>query len=149
MPPKHTLQQLIEIARAHSERAARTLGATRSRERAEQSKLQLLISYREEYLLRFAEASRKGLERLALINYREFMQRLDDAVRQQGELLARHQHKLEECRTDWRSANGKLKSFDTLDERRKSVERVVQRRREQRQHDEHAARRARGNEGQS
>ena len=140
MASKETLAQLIRLARSASEAAARALGAVQTREREENGKLELLVAYRKEYLARFEAAARAGLDGRGLVNYREFMQRLEDAITQQREHLAAHRRAVEKCRSDWQSAHGRLKSFDTLDARRRRSERLEERRRDQRRTDEQAAR---------
>jgi flagellar protein FliJ len=140
MASKQTLGQLIKLARTRSDTAGRALGAVQTREREELAKLELLVGYRKEYEARFAAAAREGLDRRRLSDYREFMLRLEEAIHQQQEQLALHRSAVDRCRSDWKSANGKLKSFDTLETRRRDAERLDERRREQRRHDEHAAR---------
>jgi len=140
MASKETLAQLIRLARSASDAAARALGVEQTREREENGKLELLVAYRKEYLARFEAAARAGLDGRGLANYREFMQRLEEAVAQQRDHLAAHRRAVEKCRGEWQSAHGRLKSFDTLDERRRRGERLEARRRDQRRTDEQAAR---------
>ena len=144
MPPKKSLQQLLEIARTRVDEVARSLGASCTREQEELSKLRLLLHYREEYVVRFGEASRAGLKRGAWTNYYEFMQKLDSAIGQQNELLDRHRGEVERLRAAWHAASGKLRSFATLDSRRKQAEHALEQRREQKEQDELALRRPRG-----
>lgn len=141
MASKQTLEQLIRLARSASDEAARALGTVQTREREEAGKLELLAAYRREYLARYEAASREGLDRRSLHNYREFMLKLEEAIHQQELHLAAQRRAVEKCRADWQSAHGKLKRFDTLDARRRESERHASRRREQRREDEHAARR--------
>ncbi|HUL93810.1 MAG TPA: flagellar export protein FliJ [Burkholderiales bacterium] len=138
MPPKKTLQQLIELARSKSDVAARSLGVSRSHEEEELGKLRLLLEYRKEYMLRFDDAARKGLDRSAWSNYHAFLHKLDDAIEQQHQVVARQHVAVEEHRTLWHAASRRLKSFDALDQRRQQAERVTERKREQREHDEFA-----------
>src|SRR5262245_20350926 len=136
MPPKKTLQHLIEMARSKSDSAARSLGASRSHEEDEIAKLRLLVDYRREYMLRFDEAGRAGLDRNAWSNYREFLHKLDAAIDQQKQVVAQHHRAVEERRSAWHAESRRLKSFDALDQRRQQAERVTERKREQREHDE-------------
>lgn len=140
MASKKTLQQLIELARQRSDTAARSLGASRSREEKESSKLKLLEGYRDEYSARLDQALRKGLDRGVWDNYRLFMLKIEAAFRQQRELLEQSRKQVEQCRSVWQAADGKVKSFATLDRRRQSAERVTDNRREQREQDEFASR---------
>ena len=140
MLPKHTLQRLIESARTVSDKAARTLGATHAREREEVSRLDLLIRYREEYLVRFGHTAGAGIDRDLWLNYRQFVAKLDAAIARQQEVIAEQQRHVERRRSEWRAANGRLRSFDVLEERRRSAEALAGRRREQRKQDEFALR---------
>jgi len=143
MLPKPVLQQLIETARSCSDSAARALGVTHTRELEETAKLDLLIRYREEYLVRFGHAAGRGMDRDLWVNYRQFVSKLDAAIAQQRDVIAQQQKNTERCRSDWRAANGRLRSFDALDERRRSAEALAGRRREQRKQDEFALRKNR------
>lgn len=140
MPPKATLRQLIDLARMRSDTAARSLGTTRTREHQEVEKLNLLLEYRKEYLLRFDQAARTGLERTAWNNYHEFIAKLDAAIRQQGEVIEQLHRRVEQCRNEWQTANTRLKSFTTLDQRRLQAESNRERRHAQREQDEFANR---------
>ena len=140
MPSKKTLHQLIEFARLRSENAARSLGVSRSREEEESSKLKLLEGYREEYSVRFDQALRTGLDRGAWDNYNQFILKLDAASQQQRDVLEQSRQQVEQCRAAWQRANSKVKSFNTLDQRRQSAERATDERREQREQDELASR---------
>lgn len=140
MLPKETLQRLIESARTHSDNAARALGATHARERDETSKLDLLIRYREDYLARFGRTAGAGIDRDLWVSYRHFVAKLDAAIVQQREVIVQQQKNLERCRSEWKTANGRLRSFDVLDERRRNAEALTGRRREQRKQDEFAQR---------
>lgn len=140
MLPKNTLRRLIEVARARSDTAARALGATHSREREEHNRLDLLLSYREEFLARFGQAAREGVDREVWLSYQQFVVKLEAAIVQQRELLAQQRQKVEQSRSEWRAANGRLRSFDTLEQRRRQAETVSARRSEQRQQNEFALR---------
>ena len=142
MPQKKTLQQLIELARLRSDNAARSLGVSRSQEEMASTKLKLLEDYREEYSARFDRAVRTGLDRGAWENYDQFMVKLDAAFRHQQELLEQSRRRVEQCRSDWQAASGRVKSFDTLDQRRQRAERATEQRREQREQDEFATRKS-------
>ena len=140
MPQKKTLKQLIELARSRCENAASQLSASRSREQADCSKLQLLENYRREYTERFDQARHAGLQRGVWDYHHQFILQLDSAIRNQRERVEMSRGSVEQCRADWRAANDKVKSFDTLDQRRQMAERAIEQRRERREQDEFASR---------
>ena len=137
MVPPDTLQKLIDMARRRSDLAARSLGASHTREREEESKLQLLIEYRLDYLRRYQHTARySGLNANQLANYQDFLRKLDTAIEQQQAVVMQSHSKVEHDRGDWRAANRKEKSFDTLSRRNEEEERVRANRREQREQDD-------------
>ncbi|MCC7485308.1 MAG: flagellar export protein FliJ [Burkholderiales bacterium] len=140
MLPKRTLQQLIEHAREKNDRAARALGATNSREREEHGKLDLLVNYRDECLARLVSSAREGMDRDTWLSYQRFVVKLDAAIEQQREQVALSRTLAEQSRSEWRAANGRLRSFDTLESRRVKAEAAAARRGEQRAQDEFASR---------
>jgi len=134
------LSKLMEVARRKTDVAAQLLGASCSRSREEENKLALLLDYRRDYQARFDAAIRAGVDRVELRNFHEFLRKLDVAIEQQQKIVAQHQGNVAARRDEWRAANRSLKSFDTLARREQAATTRRERKREQREHDETAAR---------
>jgi flagellar FliJ protein len=73
-------------------------------------------------------------------NYRNFLSTLDGAIEQQRAITVQAALRLDHGRGDWQHHARRLNSFDTLADRLRRQEAMVQAKREQRDSDERAAR---------
>ena len=81
MPPRPTMDQLIQLAEKKLDHAAQVLAARNTRERDAEAKLDLLVNYRADYFNRFGTAAAIGIDNHLLHNFRAFMQKLDTAAK--------------------------------------------------------------------
>lgn len=139
MPPRPTMDQLIELAEKKLDNAAQALAARNARERDAEAKLQLLVNYREDYFSRFGTAAAAGIDNHLLHNFRAFMAKLDTAINEQHAVVADARLSVRAAQTLWQAEQQRLKSYRVLADRRRSSERTRDARREQREQDEHAA----------
>lgn len=139
MPPRNTMDQLIDLAEKKLEHAAQALAARTARRREAEAKLQLLMNYREDYFKRFGSAAAAGIDNHLLHNFRAFMQKLDTAINEQHGVLADACLGVCDAQTLWRAEQQRLRSYQVLSERRRGTERARAAKREQREQDEHAA----------
>jgi flagellar FliJ protein len=103
-------------------------------------RLHELLRYREEYLQRYQQAASAGLVGTQLRDYQSFLAKLDQAVRQQQDLLARARAETEFERDKLRDVNGQIAAVGGVASRWSADERRVDERREQRHSDEHGQR---------
>lgn len=132
----NALDQLIELARYRSDSAARALAGQLQCASDERAKLDLLVRYRREYEEQFSKRSLHGMLTLQWRGYHEFIAKIDAAIRSQHEAVEHHELKSASVRKEWQQADRKLKSFDTLAERRLNAASRAQARREQDEQDE-------------
>jgi flagellar FliJ protein len=144
MTARFHLQPLLDVAHTRTDEAARKLGELVAAERDVEQKLKLLEEYRQEYNERFVQAARDGLTPDAWRNYSAFINKLDDAIGAQRKVVEQSRAKTAEGQQAWLAQRTKLKAFDTLSQRHQQVVNRQEARQEQKQSDEHAARRARG-----
>ena len=141
MATASALQTLLDLASKETDEAAKRLGlALRASEEAEQ-KLQLLLQYRDDYAQRSQASLAGGMSTTQLINFQAFMQKLDHAIAGQQKVTGDARGRAEQARSAWVVCEQKKMSFVTLAER---ADREATRRelwRDQKQNDEHAARR--------
>ena len=83
MPALSALELLIDLATNNADAQARNLGSALARESSQAKRLEMLHNYRGEYLGSFDRARRSGLTATALINFYNFLQKLDSAIDQQ------------------------------------------------------------------
>lgn len=146
MTARFHLQPLLDLAHTRTDEAARKLGELVAAERDVEQKLKLLEEYRQEYNERFVQAARDGLTPDAWRNYGAFISKLDDAIGAQRKVVEQSRAKTVEGQHAWLAQRTKLKAFDTLSQRHQQAINRQEARQEQKQSDEHAARRARGEE---
>lgn len=139
MSKRFPLEVVMDLAAKEADAAAGAIAQLRAKERAASQTLQMLETCRQDYQSRFELSSQSGLGNEQWRNYHEFSGKLDQAIAQQKEILAKcTQH----CQTGlhaWQLARIKLKSFDVLYERHRR--RIAQResRSEQSDQDERSA----------
>jgi flagellar protein FliJ len=134
------LTTLIELATKDVDEAAKRLGrAVRAVDDARQ-KLTLLSDYRDDYASRFQVTMTNGFTPMAYRNFQGFMDKLDQAIKGQQQLVRDAEWRVEQERGAWRESERKRISYDALASRAKSAADQKIARREQKQTDEQAAR---------
>jgi flagellar FliJ protein len=134
------LNTLIELATTEVDDAAARLGrALRAVEDAKQ-KLSLLAGYRDDYAQRFQHTMAAGFTPMAYRNFQGFMDKLDQAIDGQQQLVRDAEWRAEQERGAWRESERKRISYDALATRAKTAAGQKTARREQKQTDEQAAR---------
>lgn len=134
------LNTLIELATTEVDDAAVCLGrAVRAVEEAKQ-KLTLLTGYQEDYANRFQSTMASGFTPMAYRNFQGFMDKLDQAVNGQQQVVRDAEYRVEQARSNWRESERKRISFDALATRARTAADQKIAKREQKQTDEQAAR---------
>ncbi len=140
MAQKLPLDTLTDLARTRTEEAARRLGALQNARLSASQKLDMLLQYRQDYRDQLYALMDKGLPTARWRNYQAFLGTLDGAIEQQRAIVSQAAVRVDLGRTDWQQNKRRLNSFDTLAERVRRQELLVQARREQRDSDERSAR---------
>ena len=104
-------------------------------------KLHELQSYRDDYTQGFARRAKGGMGARDLVDYQAFMSRLDEAIKQQSQLVQRAQHDSDVQRRRWQEAAQRAKALGKVITRWQQEELQAADRREQREIDERAQRR--------
>ena len=141
MATSSVLHTLIDLANKEADEAAKRLGiALRVGEEATQ-KLELLQQYRDDYAERCQSNLSNGISTTQFNNFRMFMEKLDHAISGQQKVVIDANERVEQARAAWLVCEQKKMSFVTLSDResKKEVRRELWR--DQKQNDEHAARR--------
>lgn len=141
MATPSALATLIDLANKEADNAARKLGETqRLREEAAQ-KLDLLLQYRNDYAQRCQSNLASGISTTHLNNFHVFMHKLDQAIAGQQQVVGEAGRRAEQARIAWTACEQKKMSFVTLSGRADKAQARHESRRDQKQNDEHAARR--------
>lgn len=141
MAPSFSLQPLLDLSRFQLDEAARKLGELIAGEQEASQRHSLLVTYREEYQARFLEAAKNGLGRSEWSNYSSFLARIDDAIIQAALSVTLTQQRTLAGQQNWIGRQGRVKAFGTLSERHHAQVTAQEQRANQKNSDEHAARR--------
>ena len=133
---------LMELAQEAVDAAAKRLGTITAMRANAQRQLDMLLDYRQDYLVRLQNMMAQGMASSDCQNYQRFISTLDSALQQQRDVLVRADEDLAVCREQWQQAQRKHNAFDALMVRDRRARQVVEARREQRATDEFASRSA-------
>jgi flagellar protein FliJ len=132
-------EPIQEIASTSAKDLSRAMGEAGRQVADLERKLQQLQTYRDEYT-KNSSHSGSSMDAVKLQNYRSFLDRLGDAMRQQQKLLEHARAEYEKKRADWSEKRVEAESLGRVVERfRKEEQRAVDQR-EQREGDEAAMR---------
>lgn len=140
MPQPFSLQPLLEVMQTRTDDATRTLGKLIAAEQSQRSRLQMLEQYREEYAQRLREATLQGVTRFVLLNYQDFLARIDEAIKQQRMAVDNSELSTKAGQDHWQAQNKQLKAIDTLSQRHDIRERYRENRQDQKLQDEFSSR---------
>lgn len=121
-------------------RHASRLAEHQQRLAAAEQRFEELQRYRNDYARQLDARTAAGIGAVALRDYQAFLARLDDAIHQQSQLVARSAADLEFERQRWQEAAVRLKSVNTVIEKWEAQARVQHERSAQNETDERALR---------
>jgi flagellar FliJ protein len=132
-------EPIQEIASTSAKDLSRAMGEAGRKVADLERKLQQLQTYRDDYSKNSSQSG-SSMDAVKLQNYRSFLDRLGDAMRQQQKLLEHARAEYEKKRADWSEKRVEAESLNRVVERfRKEEQREVDQR-EQREGDEAAMR---------
>jgi flagellar protein FliJ len=132
-------EPIQEIASTSAKDLSRAMGEAGRKVADLERKLQQLQTYRDEYTKNSSQSG-SAMDAVKLQNYRTFLDRLGDALRQQQRLLELARAEYEKRRADWSEKRVEAESLGRVVERfRKEEQRAVDQR-EQREGDDAAMR---------
>ncbi len=140
MTKPFSLQPLVHLAQQKNNAATRKLGQLNQQHQSAQEKMNALQQYRKDYQAKFQESIKLGMEPADLRNFQDFINRLDQAIRQQKTAIEQSENSVQTGRHELRDATRKMKSFDTLAQRHIESERKLEAKSEQRIQDEQSGR---------
>lgn len=142
-----SLQPLLDLMQTRTDEATRTLGKLIAAEQSQRSRLQMLEQYREEYAQRLRENIAQGITRLVMLNYQDFLARIDEAIEQQRQAVRTSEQSTRAGQEHWQRQNKQLKAIDTLSQRHDARERYRENKQEQKLQDEFSTRKYSTREG--
>ena len=134
------LETLIELAQRDSDAAAKRLGAALKAVEEAEAKLQMLLGYRDDYANKLDQAQMVGITPFAYRNFVAFIDKLDNAINGQCEVLKHANYRSEQEKKAWQESERKRLSYRTLNERAAAEALKIENKRDQKMMDDHAAR---------
>ncbi len=117
---------------------ARDMGSAQRSLGAAETRLQELQQYHMDYLSGFQQTARAGRNAMALRDFQSFLGRLEEAIRQQEQIVAQARLGVAGSTQLWRSAAQRVKAVETVVDRWQGDERRQAHRLEQKETDERA-----------
>lgn len=134
-------KQLELVKRVTEERAKGALRvALTSRQALEQSQQQMeqLKAYRREYSEKFLRSGSDGISAARMAEFRQFLERLDQAIAAQEQVIRDHADEWHERRSHWREIQSHEQAIGNVVERRHAQELHAEQKIEQKVSDESA-----------
>ncbi len=139
------LNMLVQLAADASSMAAKKLGAAIKYLEENQSKLAMLLSYRQDYATRLHGQLQNGLSAREHQNYQSFLGKLDQAIRGQNEIVESGKQQVEQQRLSLLQSERKKLSYGVLVNRSEKKYQLLESKKDQKAMDEHAMRSRRPN----
>ena len=140
MSPSKRLHPVRRVAESREQKAARHMGESHKHLLAEEAKLTQLRQYHIEYLQRFEDAAKRGLSSAQLQEYRAFLDKLDDAIRQQEGVVQAHKHEHDSKKDNWRQSHNRTQALNKVVDRYQRQELQSADRQEQKESDDRSQR---------
>ena len=126
------LEPIAKIRKQQELNAGRLHGESIRQAEKQQKQLEELMTYREQYSQSFLSASQSGLSAIQMQAYRIFINRLDEAIKQQQQYVNNDQQKCEISQKEWMNKRSECKMIDKIVENRQQVEHHEKEKSEQR-----------------
>lgn len=136
MSPSKRLKPVQKVAANRERDAARSMGQARIHLAQEEAKLVQLKQYHQEYLERFQKLSSQGMNASQLQEYRAFLAKLDEAIRQQQQVVASSLADHSSHKDNWKQKHTRTQALGKVVERYHKEERKSADRTEQKENDE-------------
>ena len=111
------LKVVQDLAKRHSDTAAVQLGTLNAEATKAEAKLNMLITYREDYRDRFRSSMHQDVHSAGWKNFQQFLEKLDEAIEQQRAAVLACQHAVHRGQGEWQSKKKQVKAYDTLEQR--------------------------------
>ena len=134
------LKVVQDLAQRQSDTAAILLGTLNAEAARAEAKLNMLITYREDYRERFRSSMHQDVHSAGWKNFQEFLVKLDEAIDQQRAVVLASQQAVHRGQREWQSRQKQVKAYDTLEQRHDLVQANRLKKLDQRLMDDFAAR---------
>ncbi len=131
---------LARIAANKELASAKELGMANNNLTLQKNKLTDLIQYREEYVKSFKQQGQHGMDGAQLHTYQNFLENIDNALKQQHAIIKAAKQSCEQQQNSWRLRHTKTKIMDNVINKFKKDELLEDNKQEQKDSDERNSR---------
>lgn len=103
---------VLKVAENREANAARKFGQSQKLHREEEEKLQNLRQYHTEYMARFQQTASIGMNASQLREYQAFLNKLEQAINQQEEIVKQSKLNCTEQKQQWTEKHIRTRSMD-------------------------------------
>lgn len=135
------IKPVVDVAERREQEQARHLGAAQTELQQHRHKLEQLIQYRDEYARQFENTGNNGLSVARLQDYRVFLNRLNQAIEQQKDVIRQAEQACEQQRQRWLDSRTRAQALDKVADRYQREEAQSRERQAQIETDEFALQR--------
>ena len=140
MSPSKRLKPVQKLADSRERTAAQQFGQSQQSLNEHKTKLDELRQYHDEYMERFQSAMQSGISSAQLQEYRAFIAKLNEAIRQQEQVVASSQRDRSNKRENWQQKHTRVMALDKVVDRYKKEEIKTADKKEQNEADERSQR---------
>ena len=137
------MQPVQRVAQRREQAAMQKLGQSQQYLDAQRAKLEQLRAYRNQYARQFEDSGSAGLDATRVRDYRIFLGRLNEAIRQQEVIVAQCDAQHAKSREQWIATRSHSQAIEKVVDGFVRQERHQQDRQEQKEQDERSLRRPR------
>lgn len=139
MKKNNTFELLIELSTHQANQVAQRLSSLLHERDSATQQLEALNNYRLDYAQRLLDAGKNGVAMANYMNFRRFINTLDEAIGQQNNRLALLTQHITQQQAVWMEEKQRLNAYETLQERKRAEAERTNNKREQRLNDEMSA----------
>ena len=135
-PPSKRFKPIQRIADNRERQAASALGESLKVRHAAEQRLAELRAYHAEYLQRYGETTRNGASAAQIRDYHLFLDKLEQAIREQERVASQAQQQCSASKDHWRERYNRSQAMSKVVDRLQDGERRAADKREQSDQDE-------------
>ncbi len=130
------LKPIKKMAQTKEKSAAKALGESLEKQRVENSKLEQLECYKKEYLNEMEYKIRQGVTGATLQHYHHFLNKIDQAIIQQNEVLKQCGEQLSYVQGQWQDKRSRSRAITQVMDKMQDSEKKIINKKEATQNDE-------------
>ncbi|HQN64399.1 MAG TPA: flagellar export protein FliJ [Methylophilus sp.] len=134
------MHTLIELVEKELEQAGQNLALANRALKDAEEKGNMLQDYRQDYVGNLSRLMEKGLTIEAHQNYQNFLNKLEQAIQGQKEIIVSTRYQVEKERAIWQEAQRKKLSYEVLMKQKQKKEHLLALKKDQKLMDEYAMR---------